>query len=395
MKKFVVTATIVMLVVSFATFAAAQNEAARAIYEQSASIRTNIEGIRTFPEPPAGFNAVTASDEALAAYGIPPRPDRNSDAAGYAKWAKVVSSGAKRWNGELRPRQAHNTPMRPAPALAGNGPAVSPSNTASFGASYNWSGVVNTKALAKYSPKGSYYYIFSEFNVPVAQQARNGSGGNICDGGWDFTSVWNGLDGFTGNGANDVLQGGVDSAYYCDPSTAGSFYASWIEWYPAGSVYEYYVNPGDDMYVETWNTSSTTGFVALYDLTQQIYATYSLTAPSGTLLVGNSAEFIVERPCCRTVGNGVYLYPLTNYIADFWDYSGDFTFGGVQNYPGSTSPTTWQLAMLDDAGDQYISVPDQVVSWNIGQKVTNLGTYGKYSIFFQSENCAYLGGCTF
>jgi len=387
LSQVIAVAAVTVLVVSLSTFVAAQNEAARAIYEQSATIRTNLEGIRTFAEPPAGFDFLGASDEALAAYGIPPRPDRTSDAAGYAKWARVVASGAKRWNGELRPRQVRSTPMRSA-TLAGKAAAVSTTNGASIGYSSNWSGVVNTNTLKKYNAKTSYYYIFSEFNVPVAQQARNGSGGNICDGGWDFTSIWNGLDGFN-NG--DVLQGGIDSAYYCDPSVAGSFYASWIEWFPAGSAYEYYVNPGDDMYVETWNTSSTTGFVALYDLTQQIYATYALTAPSGTLLVGNSAEFIVERPCCR----GNYLYPLTNYIASFWDYNGDYTFNNHFNYPGSTATTTWQLGMLDDAGDQVISATDQVVNWNIGQSLANSGLYGKYSIFFQSENCAYLGGCAF
>jgi len=380
-----------VLLFSFHSAAVAQNEAARAIYDSSASMPTNIAGIHTFAAPPLGFNALTASDEALAAYGLPPHPDKDADPAGFAKWTKAMATPTKRWNGELKPRHFQNTPMKAAAAPAGVAATPATSHTPSTGASFNWSGVVNTNKLVKYNAKTSYYYIFSEFNVPVAQQAFNGSGGNVCDGGWDIASIWNGIDGF---GSGDVLQGGVDSAYYCNGSTKAPFYSTWIEWYPAGSVYEFAVNPGDDMYVETWNTSSTQGYVFLEDLTKQVSAVYSLTAPSGTQLIGNSAEFVVERPCCVTAPNGsVVNYPLANYIGNFWDYNGDYTFSNIQSFPGSTAPSTWLLSMVDDADDQVISLPDGIASWNINQNLTPSGLAGKYSIFFQDENCAYLGGC--
>ncbi len=403
LSRVIAVATVTVLVVSFTTLAAAQDEAVRAMYQSAASIPTNMAGIRTYAEPPAGFNALTASDLTLASYGIPPRPDRTSDPAGYAKWAKVMTSGAKRWNGELKPGQFHSTPMKPANAPPGNAAAVSPSNGAQIGYSYNWSGVVNTNTLKKYNAKTSFYFVFSEFNVPWAQQAFAtnggpdglGSGGNICDGGYDIVAIWNGLDGFTGNGGGDVLQGGTASEYYCKGSSTAQYYFTWIEWYPAGSAAAYNVNPGDDIYVETWNTSDTQGNVSLFDLTLQTYATYALTAPSGTTLVGNSAEFIVERPCCRKVSGKSYFYPLANYIADFWDYSGDYTFKGVLNDPGSTATTTWVVNMINDANTQVISVPNAVTNWNIGQGLTGSGMAGKFSIFFQDENCAYIGGCAF
>jgi Peptidase A4 family len=385
-----VAAAVVMLS-GFGTFAAAQSEAARAIYDSSAALPTNMAGIRTFSAPPANFNALTASEEALATYGFPPRPDKNTDPSGFAKWTKAMATPTKRWNGELKPRHFQNMPMKEAKAPAGVKLTPSVGHTASTGLSFNWSGVVNTNTLTRYNPKSSFYYIFSEFNVPVAQQAFNGSGGNICDGGWDIASIWNGIDGF---GSGDVLQGGVDSAYYCNGSTKSPFYETWIEWYPAGSVYEYAVNPGDDMYVETWNTSSTQGYVWIEDLTRQISAVYGLTAPSGTQLIGNSAEFVVERPCCITAPNGAVVnYPLTNYIANFWDYSGDYNFHNTLGYPGSTSPSTWLLSMVDDADDQVISVPNGITPEDVSQGLTGAGLGGKFSIFFQDENCAYLGGC--
>jgi len=366
----------------------AQNDAVRGIYESSANIATNMDGVHGFAAPPASFDPLTASDEALATYGFPPHPDKSAEPAAYAQWAHAVTTAKKRWNGTLRARPFHNTPMKTAKSPAGFS-APSGSNTPSVGNSYNWSGAVNTNTVTKYG-LSSVYYVFSEFNVPVAQQAFNGSGGTICDGGWDITAIWNGIDGFSGAGGGDVLQGGVDSAYYCAGSTKGPFYSSWIEWFPAGSIYEFGVNPGDDIYVETWSTSSTQGYVYIADLTTQISATYGLTAPSGTQLVGNSAEFIVERPCCR----GSNLYPLANYVGNFWSYSGDYNFRHVLSFPGSTAPTTWLLGMLDDAGDQVISVPNGVTNWDLKQGLTPAGLGGKYSIFFQDQNCAHDGGCT-
>jgi len=385
--RFVIVAVAVM---SFTILATGQNDSAgvRAVYEASATVRTNIEGIRTFNAPPANFNPLKASDEELATYGFPPRPDQATDPAGLAKWNKAMSVATRRWNGELRPRQFRNQPMKEAKAPAGVQLTPSVSHGTSTAQSYNWSAIVNTNKLTKYNSKTSFYYIFSEFNVPVAQQAFNGSGGNICDGGWDIASIWNGIDGFSNS---DVLQGGVDSAYYCNGTTKEAFYATWIEWIPAGSVYEYYVNPGDDMYVETWNTSSTTGYVWIEDLTQQINAIYSLTAPSGMELVGNSAEFVVERPAGDTTSTG--LYPLANYIASFWDYSGDYTFKGTLGYPGSTATTAYVVSMINDAATEVISVPNGIVSQDYGQGLTGAGLAGKYTIFFQNENCAYSGGC--
>ncbi len=350
LNRVIVVATATLLVVSFAAFAAAQDEAARAVYESSANIRTNIEGIRSFPAPPADFNPLTASDVTLASYGFPPHPDRTQDPARYAKWARAMKSATKRWNGELEATKIFHQPMKPAKAMS----AAATSNAASLGTSYNWSGAVNTNTLKKYNAKTSYYYIVSEFNVPVAQQ-------NGCDGGWDYGSAWNGIDGFN---SGDVLQGGVEFDAYCSGGSTSSFYSAWIEWFPYSETRVFGVNPGDDIYVETYDTSSTQGYVFLDDLTTGVYATYSLTPPSGTNLIGNSAEFIVERP---GVNGG--LATLTYYILDFWADNYDYNFKGAQNYPGATASSTWLLDMLDNSGN-VISTPT---------------VEGKYGIFFQYE----------
>lgn len=78
--------TMLFLVVLALTLTAAaqmENARVRAIYKSSATIPTNVEWIRTYPDPPAGFNPLSASDEELASYGFPPRPDKVEDPHGY------------------------------------------------------------------------------------------------------------------------------------------------------------------------------------------------------------------------------------------------------------------------------------------------------------------------
>jgi hypothetical protein len=370
-----VLATALTSMSGLAGLAAAQTDAVRAIYESSAVLTTNVEGIRTFPAPPEGFNALTAADEELAAYGLPPRPDPTEDAGGYAAWAKAMSVNPRRWNGELTPRRAQSSVARAVSTKS----SPHTINTATAVTTSNWSGVVNTLPLSAYSATKSFYYVVADFNIPIAKQAFNGSGGTICDGGWDIASVWVGLDGLN---EADVLQGGIDSAYYCDSSTHEQSYEAWIEWFPNGSKNVFGVSQGDDFYVEVWNTSATQGYVYLEDVDLQKSATYSLTAPKGITLQGNQAEYIVERPSGDSLTNNGF-YPLANYIWDFWDFAHAKTHNSVYYDPGSTSAATYDVTMTDDGGTD-ISFPT----------VGTTGYQGLYSIWFQDENCARTSGCT-
>ncbi len=356
-RSMIVTAGVVALLFSFTMMMAAQDEAVRAAYASSGNIPTTIEGIHRFPAAPASFDPLTATDLTLATYGFPPRPDKNVDAAGYAKWARAMKYATKRWDGELKPTQIYHGPMQPAkaPAAALAQAPASVSNTATLAYSGNWSGFVNTNTLHSYSTKTSYYYIYSYYNVPVAQQTPG-----TCDGGWDYGSAWNGIDGWN---SGDVLQAGVEFDAYCSGSTTATFYSAWIEWYPYSETRVYGVNPGDDMFVETVDTSSVAGYVYVEDVTQGIFDAFDLTPPSGTALVGNSAEFVVERP---GVGGG--LATLTDYVYDFWADNNDYTFKGAHSYPGSTSSKTYNVEMVQ--GGDVVSYPT---------------AEGDYGIFFVYE----------
>ena len=350
------------------TSAAAQNDAARAIYQSAATIRTNVAGINTYPAPPANFKPQEASDEALAMYGFPPRPDKTEHPEAYAHWSRAMMLAKNRATGDLKPH----------PEVS-NGPAIlnkkqrQPQTSGSAGPtkyeSSNWSGVANGNTLTAWNTKTSFSAVYSQFNVPVVQQAFD-----VCDGGTDWEVSWNGIDG-TSSLNETVLQGGSSSQAICKNNNTSQVYYAWVEWWPSYSITEVFpVNPGDDMFVETYDTAGgcKPGNVFVEDETTLAYGTYQITWLTGPCLVGRSAEFIVERP-----GNSSGLFPLANFIWDFalsWDYD----LKGTEFAPGSTSPSTLIFTMMDDNYDQAISVPE---------------VEGKYSLFFYDTGCAYTGGC--
>jgi len=370
LKRTIVLATIAVAVVGltggFTSLASAQNDAARAIYQSAATVKTNIAGIRSYPAPPSNFKVLEASDEELATYGFPPRPDKTQHPEAYEHWSRAMLLARNRMTGDLKPHPE----VKAGPAILGNRPPkqLSTAGPTQYESS-NWSGVANGNALTKWNTKTSFSAIYSQFNVPVVHQAWD-----VCDGGTDWEVSWNGIDG-TSSFNDTVLQGGSSSQAYCANNKPTQTYYAWVEWWPSYSIEEVFaVNPGDDMFVETYDTAGgcNNGNVFVEDETTLAYGTYQIAWITGPCLVGRSAEFIVERP-----GNSSGLYPLANYIWDFalsWDYD----LKGTEFAPGSTSSSTLIFTMMDDNYDQVISQPE---------------VEGKYSLFFYATGCAYTGGC--
>jgi hypothetical protein len=273
MKKINKFATMLLTAVSglgLSISSSAQSTEALALYESAATIPTNIEGIRTFPAPPANFQPLTASDEELAAYGFPPRPDQKGDPDSYRVWARAMSIPQKRWYGQLKPRTARGGPGIAAPSPTSS-PAVSDAMTfaPTTANSFNWSGVVNTLPLTKYNSKSSFSIMSAQFQIPWPQEAFGS-----CDNDIDHAAFWIGFDGWK---QNDVLQSGVDTYAGCDGSDQGA--DAWIEWYPALPATVFDVAPGDDMYVVVSNSNPTHGTVFIEDETHQQSGSFLLTAP--------------------------------------------------------------------------------------------------------------------
>jgi len=274
---------------------------------------TNLPTATTFDAPPAGFNAVNASDEELAYHGFPPRPNQNTEPKAYASWVRAMEHSKTRINPKLEQTSIYHGPAKieknaPTSGLQSNASlAVQPSNTLY---SSNWSGYVDFSGATSYG-SSSYYYTVNDLVVPRAQQ-RPGS----CTGGWAYGSAWNGMDGW---GSPDVLQAGIEFDAYCALGglSKSTYYSAWYEWYPYAEVRisNLPIVPGDDLFVEVWHTSPTQGYAYLVNHTTNQSVTVGFTAYPGYPLRGNSAEWIVETP---SVGGS--LATMVDYTRDpFWD----------------------------------------------------------------------------
>lgn len=251
----------------------------------------------------------------------------------------------------------HGPAQHTQPSRAPRGPAnelnAAPTNAVDITSS-NWSGYVDYNDATKPFAKS---YIYAYWTMPVAQHAF----GDGLPPGWDYSAQWVGIDGYA---SPDVLQAGTEADAYLANSVQASFYAAWIEWYPSSElrISNFAVAPGDEMFVEVWNTSATVGNAYLINITTQQAVAFTFDAPpGGTTLVGNSAEWVVERPA---ISGG--LAPLTNYVSCPFDscYAFGSVNGGTYNveyYPGINlaGTTVFAISMLDDAGG-VISVPSLV-----------------------------------
>lgn len=306
------------------------------------TIPTNLPGIAIVAAPPAGFDALNASDEDLAAYGLPPRPDATNSPKAFASWKKAMSASKKRVTElNLVSRSMVHGPAKTA-KLNSNTPEAANTENTSYAS--NWSGVVVSSGASSYNDSTSFYWVEGEWVVPVSEEPFG-----VCNGLWDYSSSWVGIDGW---GSSDVLQAGTESDAYCVPGVgSGTYYGAWIEWYPYGSVGigGFPVSPGDDIYILVWNTSPTQGYVYLANLNTNQAVGFSLTAYPGHSLFGNTAEWVVERP-------QVYygLAYLANYISDYFSDCYASTFNGTLYYPGLPSATLGD--MLDNNGN-VISFP--------------------------------------
>ncbi|MBV8901472.1 MAG: hypothetical protein JOY92_15320 [Verrucomicrobia bacterium] len=304
-----------------------------------ATVPTNLPGIRAHVQPPAGFNPLTASAESLQTLGYPPKPDPVKNAAAFKVWAKAVSAPQVRIIPQLQQTDLRHGPARIQNETAQPDEAQAVPQSAAnvtYANSTNWSGIVLYDGTHR--PFASSY-VYSYYTIPRGQQAFG-----LPTGSWDWSSQWVGIDGF---GSGDVLQAGTEADAYADSAgNKAAYYAAWFEWYPFNEVRinNFPVNGGDVMFVDVWNTSATDGYAYLADLSTNQVVSVSFTAPAGTTLIGNSMEWVVERP---TVG-GV-LATLTNYVACPFD----FTYGANAStiyYPGMTnfSGTMYNVTMVNN-----------------------------------------------
>jgi hypothetical protein len=383
------------LLLSLSALAADESDAVRATYISAANVPTNIPGVRTYAEPPKGFNPVMATDKQLATYGFPPRPNQQAEPDHYALWERVMRAANIRWHGELKPLPvsrhetipAHSSPLPQEVQPQTSGPKQITILDAS--------GVILTNKETKWSAEDSFSQVGALMSVSVAQAPS----GAPCssDGPWDEFSLV-GIDGFIYLGSSDgypLMKPGFGSGVLSFGSCASNGpyqpYALYGDFRVGEGDVAFKVNPGDVVFAYAEVLNPDEGYVFVEDLTLQTYhaATISVT-PS---LVGQNAAWTVSRLVCpgppfsgcspNTGPDGET--PLANTANIFFGGAlAQNSTGSKSFYPGSQSTSTLIMTMMDDGFNQAIETVNQGTS----------GYEGLHSLLFTTTGCARVGGCT-
>lgn len=238
------------------------------------TLADNIEVITYAPVH--GFDPLKASTLELTKNGFPPVPNDQRHRARFEQiWSKI--SGKFSY---LQPTFRVN-------ADKFHGPRKREA-TAGTETSNNWSGAV------VYAPAGdSFKWIEGRWVIPNVDAPTSGQ--------WYYCASWIGID---GDGSGDVFQAGIECEVYRSGSTLTTNIYPWWEWYPTAEVAitNFAIRPGDLVSLllcSQQGAGSTTGTLFFTNLTTGVGTSITLNAPSGTQLVGNSAEWVVEAP---TVG---------------------------------------------------------------------------------------------
>jgi hypothetical protein len=229
-----------------------------------------------FAEPPPGFRPLAAADAELAAYGLPPRPSPLA-LRSNAAWSHAMAAARFYIAPQIRTVARRHHPALN--LLRTDGPSTST----------NWAGQSLTNTASGYG-SASYTEVMAQWVISGVQQAVG-----TCSG-TDVSATWVGIDGATGG--SDVLQAGTEADASCANTYTSQDEYAWIEWYPAYSteLYNFPVVVGGSVFVVLQATSATSANITFVNLQTGAYTTIALTAPSGTHLEGNTAEWIVERP---------------------------------------------------------------------------------------------------
>lgn len=300
-------------------------------------VPTSLPSVEAFPAPPAGFDPRTASDPELEDYGYPPRPDRAADPRAYAEWEDEVAPDIVRVIPKLR-RTDDVTPRLRKP-------------TGETFKDPNWSGYIFQNDNSSWG-KSAFKQVSGRWTVPSVQPPFGACKGKVTLPDME-TFVWVGIDGVA-SGAG-LIQAGTSSQALCTKGKTSANYWTWYEWVPDVSIVITNIDtrPGDVFTSTVSATSPTSGRIYIVNMTTRQSASMRLKAPAGGQLLGQTAEWIVERPQV----DGEYV-DLANYIHVIMTKA-SATAQGKTFIPSKTPPKKVELrrAIMVDDNDKTISIP--------------------------------------
>lgn len=238
-----------------------------------------VDGVtHRFPLPPEDFDPITATDEQLETYGIPPRPDIN-DKDDYLSWVEIVDG-------------VDFVPMTELKVMRGDNSEASSNNTRYETAGYSavssrtsqsWSGYVSSLS----SSSSEFYNQVQVDYVEPTVKSSSGVSGN---------GVWIGLGGT--NGSTSLVQAGTAVELF-DPNK----HYAWFECLgpghhnPPQPIRGIDVNPRDKIHIYI-SFQAANGIFNWYVVNSTTEQALSDTPEydSDIYFDGSTVEWIVERP---------------------------------------------------------------------------------------------------
>ncbi|MGO9780847.1 MAG: G1 family glutamic endopeptidase [Streptosporangiaceae bacterium] len=243
---------------------------------------------QTYNAPPPGFDLRSASAAELRRYGLPRRPDPDTEPELHAHWQHAVARVRTIVRAELgrNPALDRFSAARHRRYTAGDGTEVK------FGAS-GWAGAIVELADINVSPPATT--VSARWQVPwidTTSQPEDPLGPMVL-------AVWAGIG--NANDGGGILQAGT--AAQVNEQNVVNYYA-WGEWYPAGDpapIGNFPVTAGDVVAFTVCNTTRLSGTLhgAAYMLNETTgVATAIGIDPPGSITSapGTNVEWVVEAP---------------------------------------------------------------------------------------------------
>ncbi|MGD0959798.1 MAG: G1 family glutamic endopeptidase [Methylomonas sp.] len=276
----------------------------------------NIEVV-TPPLPPAGFNPLTASDQELEKFNLPPRPDPVQAPNEYARWQKMVTIPQT----QSAPVVQQTTIRHRLPQSYNYYERSKLDNSNVNVGSTNWSGYAGLVPNGTFASQNAS--ITAQITVPTVTAAT-------CNSNWEYSSQWVGFDGVT---SSDVLQAGIEADAVCSGTATSEYYGAWFEWYPNYSyrLTNFSIAPGDTIDVQVWyTTTAPNGHAYFANYQTGVSGSVAFYIPGGVKFEGNSVEWILEQP---EVNGSQAVLP--DYVSDTFNSAGASSTASGSVSPGS------------------------------------------------------------
>ena len=266
-----------------------------------------------YPLPPEDFDPLSASNAQLDVYGLPLRPDPETEPELFAFWTRLLSYPFRVIATEFPKPKGNNLPPIPL-LLVGRGGSR---GFRHFENSRNWSGAyIIPERLDK------FVFVTGTWHVPTPSLPPVLPEGSSANDDYQ-SSTWIGIDGHRRYPMSSMPQIGTSQCFKIVDGVEQITTYAWWQWWsldehfppdnrplPPVPIPNFPIALHDEITAGLTVRSTDEVQFFIKNQTTGLFTTFLVIAPGQILPLGSTAEWIMERP---TVIGDHRLYPLPNY----------------------------------------------------------------------------------